>query len=288
VTNSVAGVRATETSRSGSGRAQVIAVDGPSGSGKSSAARGAASALGLRYLDTGAMYRAVTWWMLEHDVDLADTGSVARHTVSLTIDISTDPELQWIRVDGIDVSSEIRKRRVSNVVSLVAAVPQVRACLIAQQQDIIARAAPAGGIVAEGRDIGTVVAPSATVKVYLTASEQVRAERRAAELAGRQDEEQADRQVGELAGRQATPREPGQPAIGSAGTDPRRGTDGTPVDEVPPSAAVTRAEQAQRDSRDAPQSQVAADAIEIDATHLGLDDVIGRIIGLAAAKRADG
>jgi CMP/dCMP kinase len=218
------------------------------------------------------MYRAVTWWMLEHDVDLADTGSVARHTVSLTIDISTDPELQWIRVDGIDVSSEIRKRRVSNVVSLVAAVPQVRACLIAQQQDIIARAAPAGGIVAEGRDIGTVVAPSATVKVYLTASEQVRAERRAAELAGRQ----------------AAPRETGQPAIGSAGTDPRRGTDGTPVDEVPPSAAVTRAEQAQRDSRDAPQSQVAADAIEIDATHLGLDDVIGRIIGLAAAKRADG
>jgi CMP/dCMP kinase len=224
------------------------------------------------------MYRAVTWWMLEHDVDLADTGAVARHTVSLTIDVSTDPELQWIRVDGIDVSSEIRKRRVSNVVSLVAAVPQVRACLIAQQQDIIARAAPAGGIVAEGRDIGTVVAPSATVKVYLTASEQVRAERRAAELAGRQDEELADREIGELAGRQATPREPGQ----------RRATDGTPVDEVPPSAAVTRAEQAQRDSRDAPQSQVAADAIEIDATHLGLDDVIGRIIGLAAAERADG
>jgi len=234
------------------------------------------------------MYRAVTWWMLEHDVDLADTGAVARHTLSLSIDVSTDPEVQWIRVDGIDVSAEIRKRRVSNVVSLVAAVPQVRACLIAQQQDIIARSAPAGGIVAEGRDIGTVVAPSATVKVYLTASEQVRAERRAAELAGRQAGELTDRQVGELAGRQAAPRLPSQPGTGRTEADPRLSTDGAPVDEVPPSAAVTRAEQAQRDSRDAPQSQVAADAIEIDATHLGLDDVIGRIIGLAAAKRADG
>ncbi len=107
----------------------MIAVDGPSGSGKSSAARGAASALGLRYLDTGAMYRAVTWWMLEHDVDLADTGAVAGHTMELSIDISTDPHVQWIRVDGIDVSAEIRQRRVSNVVSLVAAVPEVRAQL---------------------------------------------------------------------------------------------------------------------------------------------------------------
>jgi CMP/dCMP kinase len=236
-------------SRSRNGQAQVIAVDGPSGSGKSSAARGAASALGLRYLDTGAMYRAATWWMLEHDVDLADTSAVARHTLNLTIDVSTDPQAQWIRVDGIDVSAEIRKRRVSNVVSLVAAVPDVRACLIAQQQDIIASSAAAGGIVAEGRDIGTVVAPDATVKVYLTASEQVRAERRAAELAGRQG--------GDLTDRQAGPR-------------------------------VTRAEQAQRDSRDAPQSQVAADAIEIDATHLDLDEVVGRFIGLAAARRAEG
>lgn len=218
------------------------------------------------------MYRAVTWWMLEHDVDLADTGAVARHTMNLSIDVSTDPDVQWIRVDGIDVSAEIRKRRVSNVVSLVAAVPQVRACLIAQQQDIIARSAQAGGIVAEGRDIGTVVAPSATVKVYLTASEQVRAERRAAELAGRQGATGV----------------PCQPATGRAEADTRRATDGAPVDDVPPSAAVTRAEQAQRDSRDAPQSQVAADAVEIDATHLGLDDVVGRIIGLAAAKRADG
>jgi cytidylate kinase len=217
------------------------------------------------------MYRAVTWWMLEHNVDLADTGAVARHTQDLSIDISTDPGAQWIRVDGIDVSAEIRKRRVSNVVSLVAAVPGVRACLIRQQQQLIAAAAQAGGIVAEGRDIGAVVAPDATVKVYLTASEQVRAERRAAELAGRQAR---------------PPRQGSQPA-GGADTGPRRAVDGASSEEAPPSAAVTRAEQAQRDRRDAPQSQVAADAIEIDATDLSLADVVGRIIGFAAAKEAD-
>jgi len=236
VTNSVAGLR-PDTSGTADGQALVIAVDGPSGSGKSSAARGTATALALRYLDTGAMYRAVTWWLLEHDVDLADAGAVTRHARDLSIDISTDPAAQRVRVDGIDVTAAIRNRRVSNVVSLVAAVPEVRSQLIAQQRAIIAGAA-AGGIVAEGRDIGTVVAPGATVKVFLTASERVRAERRTAEL-------------------------------GEA-----------------PSAAVTMAEQAQRDRRDAPQSQQAADAIEIDATDLGLDDVIGRIVGLVTAKRA--
>jgi len=232
----VAGLR-PDTSGTADGQALVIAVDGPSGSGKSSAARGTATALALRYLDTGAMYRAVTWWLLEHDVDLADAGAVTRHARDLSIDISTDPAAQRVRVDGIDVTAAIRNRRVSNVVSLVAAVPEVRSQLIAQQRAIIAGAA-AGGIVAEGRDIGTVVAPGATVKVFLTASERVRAERRTAEL-------------------------------GEA-----------------PSAAVTMAEQAQRDRRDAPQSQQAADAIEIDATDLGLDDVIGRIVGLVTAKRA--
>jgi cytidylate kinase len=218
------------------------------------------------------MYRAVTWWMLEHDVDLADAAAVAGHTMDLSIDISTDPGVQWIKVDGIDVSAEIRKRRVSNVVSLVAAIPDVRACLIAQQRRLIAVAARAGGIVAEGRDIGTVVAPDATVKVYLTASEQVRAERRAAELAGRQ----------------AGPSRAASQSAKGAGADGRRAADGHASEEAAPSAAVTRAEQAQRDSRDAPQSQVAADAIEIDATDLSLDDVVARIIGFAAAKEAKG
>jgi CMP/dCMP kinase len=261
VTNSVAGVRSPEAAGTAGGRDLVIAVDGPSGSGKSSAARGTATALGLRYLDTGAMYRAVTWWMLEHNVDLADPGSVTERALGLTIEVSTDPAEQHIRVDGIDVTAAIRSRRVSNVVSLVAAVPDVRSQLIAQQQAIIADAvATAGGIVAEGRDIGAVVAPGAAVKVFLTASEQVRAERRAAELAGRQ-----------------VAAAPGAPAGAPAPI---------PAEETPPSADLTRAEQAQRDQRDAAQSQLAADAIEIDATELGLDDVIGRIVGLARAKRA--
>ncbi len=142
MTNSVAGLR-PHTSGAAAGRALIVAVDGPSGSGKSSAARGTASALGLRYLDTGAMYRAVTWWMLEHEVDLADADAVARHIRDLSIDISTDPAVPWVRVDGIDVTAAIRNRRVSNVVSLVAAIPEVRAMLITQQQAIIAGAAAA-------------------------------------------------------------------------------------------------------------------------------------------------
>ncbi len=227
-------------------RPLVIAVDGPSGSGKSSAARGTAERLGLRYLDTGAMYRAVTWWLLEHEVDLTNTDAVIARGLGLTIDVSTDPRAQRVRVDGIDVTTQIRSRRVSNVVSLVAAVPQIRRQLIEQQRALIADAAASGGIVAEGRDIGTVVAPDAELKVFLSASEQVRAERRAAELAA--------------------------PGARSAAE--------------PPTADITRAEQAQRDRRDAPQTQLAADAVEIDATALGLDDVINRIVGLAGAKRA--
>ena len=263
MTHSAAGVRRPEPSgRATSGaaaadgeQALVIAVDGPSGSGKSSAARGTATRLGLRYLDTGAMYRAVTWWLLEHDVNLADADAVARNGTGLTIDVSTDPRDQHVRVDGIDVTAQIRSRRVSNVVSLVAAVPQIRSQLIAQQRRLIADAGSDRGIVAEGRDIGTVVAPDAAVKVFLTASEQVRAERRAAELAG-------------LHPRPASPRV-------------------TATTEQSPSANVTRAEQAQRDRHDAPQTQMAADAVEIDATEIGLDEVIARIVALARTIRAE-
>lgn len=165
----------------------IIAVDGPSGSGKSTAARGAALALGLRYLDTGAMYRAVTWWMLEHDIDLTDTDSVVKHGIALRIEISTDPAAQFVLVDDADVTTQIRSRRVSNAVSLVAAIPQIRQFMRTMQREIISQAsAETGGIVAEGRDIGTVVAPQATVKVFLTASEQARAERRTAELIDRE------------------------------------------------------------------------------------------------------
>jgi cytidylate kinase len=163
----------------------VIAVDGPSGSGKSSAARGTAQALGLRYLDTGAMYRALTWWLLSRHVDVDDAAAVAADATGPAIEVGTDPDEPFVTVDGADVSGPIRERPVTNAVSAVASVPGVRRHLIARQREIITKAcAEAGGIVAEGRDIGTVVAPDAAVKVFLTANENARARRRAADLAG--------------------------------------------------------------------------------------------------------
>jgi cytidylate kinase len=168
-----------QSGRSGSGI--VIAVDGPSASGKSSTAQGVARALGLRYLDTGAMYRALTWWLLAHGIDVDDRDAVAQHVADPVIEASTDPDDPWVMVDGRDVSAAIRTREVSGAVSAVAQVPQVRARLIAMQREIIARARAEGrGIVVEGRDIGTVVAPDAVVKVFLTASELARATRRTA------------------------------------------------------------------------------------------------------------
>jgi cytidylate kinase len=143
-----------------------------------------ARTLGLRYLDTGAMYRALTWWLLSRGLDTTDPATVARHAKEPVIEVGTDPDAPAITVGGVDVSGPIRTREVSNAVSAVASVPQVREHLIAMQRDIIARnAGPGGGIVAEGRDIGTVVAPQALVKVFLTASEDARAHRRSADLA---------------------------------------------------------------------------------------------------------
>jgi cytidylate kinase len=181
-----------EESETDRGAGLVVAVDGPSGAGKSSASRGAASVLGLRYLDTGSMYRALTWWLLDRGVDTTDPAVVARLAAEPVIEVGTDPAAPWTRVDGTDVSEAIRTREVTGAVSAVAAVPQVRARLIAMQRQIIASA---GGIVAEGRDIGTVVAPDAQVKVFLTADGAARASRRAAEASWstRADQERRDR-----------------------------------------------------------------------------------------------
>jgi len=167
-----------EKSESGGEQGLVVAVDGPSGAGKSSASRGAAIALGLRYLDTGSMYRALTWWLLERGVDTGDAGLVGELAAEPHIEVGTDPHAPWVQVNGRDVSAGIRTREVTGAVSAVAAVPRVRAHLIAQQRAIISSAP---GIVAEGRDIGTVVAPDAQVKVFLTADSAARADRRAAE-----------------------------------------------------------------------------------------------------------
>jgi len=155
-------------------------MDGPSGSGKSSTSRGVAARLGLRYLDTGAMFRAVTWWMLEREVDLGDPKAIADHANEPVLVSGTNPLAPTISVDGIDVAGPIRSQQVTAAVSAVSAVPAVRARLLQVQRDIIGD----GGIVVEGRDIGTVVAPDAPVKVYLTADADARAARRTAELGG--------------------------------------------------------------------------------------------------------
>ena len=161
-----------------------MAVDGPSGSGKSSTARGVARRLGLRYLDTGAMYRAVTWWMLQHDVPVDDPEAVAAHCDKPEIVSGTDPETPTIHVDGTDVAVQIRTPEVTEAVSPVSAVPQVRHRLVDLQRRVVEQSTE--GIVVEGRDIGTVVCPDAGLKVFLTADPASRAARRNAELTGAQ------------------------------------------------------------------------------------------------------
>ena len=162
-----------------------MAVDGTSGSGKSSTSRGVARRLGLRYLDTGAMYRAVTWWMLRHQVDVHDPEAVAERCEEPRIDSGTDPAGPTITVDGEDVAEEIRGDDVNAAVSPVSAVPRVRARMQVMQREIIETALRTdGGIVVEGRDIGSVVWPDAPVKVYLSADAAARAERRALEEGG--------------------------------------------------------------------------------------------------------
>jgi CMP/dCMP kinase len=162
----------------------VVAIDGTSGSGKSSTSRGAADRLGLRYLDTGAMFRAMTWWMLREGVDVHDPDAVAARSAEPRIESGTDPLAPTITVDGADVGVEIRGDEVNAAVSPVSAVPEVRTRLLELQRAVIAEETTDGGIVVEGRDIGSVVAPDAQVKLYLSADPGARAARRAAEQGG--------------------------------------------------------------------------------------------------------
>jgi CMP/dCMP kinase len=167
------------------GRPVVVAIDGPSGSGKSSAARGVARRLGLAFLDTGAMYRAATWLAVHRKVDLADTAAVADLVRGAEMDIVLEPDAFSISIDGTDVTKAIRAPRVSAVVSAVATNLEVRADLVDRQKRLIAETRD--GIVAEGRDITTVVAPDADIRVLLVADPQARVARRHAEMADHAD-----------------------------------------------------------------------------------------------------
>jgi cytidylate kinase len=151
----------------------VIAIDGPAGAGKSTVARGVASALGFTYLDSGAMYRSVALAALDRGIDLGDGELLGEMAWNLEIGFDGDS----IRLDGKPVAGKIRSPEVTVAASKVSVHPQVRQAMVKRQRELIA----AGNYVAEGRDIGTVVSPDASLKVFLTASESERARRRAAE-----------------------------------------------------------------------------------------------------------
>jgi CMP/dCMP kinase len=163
---------------------RVIAIDGPAGAGKSTVARALAARLGLEYLDTGAMYRAVTFAALRHGLDLDDEAAVARLAQQVTMEVGD----HGVLVDGVDATIEIRTPEVTRAVSRVAANSGVRAELVDRQR---AWGTARGGGVIEGRDIGSVVFPDAVLKLYLTATPRVRAERRVAEAGGDVDEIEA-------------------------------------------------------------------------------------------------
>jgi cytidylate kinase len=156
-----------------------VTLDGPSGTGKSSVARAVAARLGASYLDTGAMYRAATVAVLDAGVDPGDAEAVARVVAAARIEVGTAAGAELVRVDGVDVARRIRGAEVTRAVSAVSAVPAVRRQLVDQQRALVAGT---GAVVVEGRDIGTVVLPDATLKVYLTAAPEARAQRRADQL----------------------------------------------------------------------------------------------------------
>lgn len=166
----------------------VIAIDGPSGSGKSSVSRAVATQLGAGYLDTGAMYRALTWWCRHTEVDLGDPAAIAHAARELPLQIGDDPQAPTVRVADIDVAEGIRTSEISSLVSTVAVVPDVRSEMQQRQRDLIAEIAGRhGACVAEGRDVTTVVAPDAPVRILLTASEEARLRRRSLEVHGTSD-----------------------------------------------------------------------------------------------------
>lgn len=219
----------------------MIAVDGPAGSGKSSVCRGVAQRLGFRYLDTGAMYRAMTWAMLDAGVDVEDPETVARAAQDVVIVSGTDPQAPTIHVGQVDVGVPIRGDDVTGAVSAVSAVPSVRERLVALQREHVAQARAAQqGIIVEGRDITTVVLPDADLKVFITADPAVRASRRALQDA-----------------------ELGKEAVDVAATE-----------------SALRMRDAKDSSRAASPLAQADDAVVLDTTRMTLDEVLDAFVDL--------
>ena len=184
------------------GKSLVVAIDGPSGSGKSSVSKEVARRLRLAYLDTGAMYRALTWFCLDSGTDLADGEAIEAAAEGLQLEISTSPQEEYVRVAGVDITDAIREPAISAAVSAVATTLGARTELIRRQRELIEKWAPKDSpvtklvrMVVEGRDITTVVAPHAEVRMLLTASEEARLRRRGIQLGGSQNAEQLAAQV---------------------------------------------------------------------------------------------
>lgn len=160
---------------------RIVAVDGPAGSGKSSVSKEAARRLGFGYLDTGAAYRALAWHVLAHGADTSDAAAVIDAAGDFDYAISLDPDVYWVRVGDTDVTDAIREPRVTDAVSGVARVPVIRESMGVLFRSLVAQSGRPG-VVVEGRDITTVVAPDAPVRILLTAAPEVRAARRSGEL----------------------------------------------------------------------------------------------------------
>ncbi|MEQ4520516.1 (d)CMP kinase [Pseudarthrobacter sp. B907] len=175
------------------GKSLVVAIDGPSGSGKSSVSKEVARRLRLAYLDTGAMYRALTWFCLDSGTDLADGEAIEAAAEGLQLEISTSPQDEYVRVAGTDITEAIREPAISAAVSAVATTLGARTELIRRQRELIEK--HHRRMVVEGRDITTVVAPHAEVRMLLTASEEARLRRRGIQLGGSQNAEQLAAQV---------------------------------------------------------------------------------------------
>ncbi|NSX36231.1 (d)CMP kinase [Pseudarthrobacter oxydans] len=175
------------------GRPLVVAIDGPSGSGKSSVSKEVARRLRLAYLDTGAMYRALTWFCVNEGIDLDDAAAVEQAARDLVLELSTSPLEEYVRVNGVDVTDAIREPAISSAVSAVATTLGARTELIRRQRELIEK--HHRRMVVEGRDITTVVAPGAEVRMLLTASEEARLRRRGIQLGGTQNAEQLAAQV---------------------------------------------------------------------------------------------
>lgn len=222
--------------------AKLIAIDGPSGTGKSTVSREVARRLGAGYLDTGALYRIVTVHVLDQGVDPADSAAVVATLGSLGFDTPTDPDDQRHLLAGTDITTRIREADVTAAVSAVSAVPEVRASLLGRQREI----AYSGPMVVEGRDIGTVIAPDAAVKIYLTADAEIRAARRAAQ-------------------------------------DSAEGT-GNPQQSQQQVAADLARRDAADSGRAVAPLEAAVDAVVVDSTDLTIDETVLAVLDIATKK----